>query len=142
MIQEVSQNQKNFTHKEQILKELKAKGFRLTSQRKLILDVILENKCSNSKEIYYLAKQKDSSVGIATIYRMIKTLEEIGMMDRRNLYHISCEKTEKIYERCILVLKNSEQICLTTEDFKQALKQVLKNKGYHTEELKEIFFKI
>ena len=66
---------------------------------------------------------------------MIKTLEEIGMIDRRNLYHISCEKTEKIHEKCILVLKNSEQICLTTEDFKWVLKQILENKGYHTEEV-------
>ena len=138
MVQEVFQNQKKFTHKEQILKELKKKGFRLTNQRKLILD----NQCSNSKEIYYLAKQKDSSMGIATIYRMIKTLEEIGMIDRRNLYHISCEKTEKIHEKCILVLKNSEQICLTTEDFKWVLKQILENKGYHTEEVREIFFKV
>lgn len=121
-------NQKNT-----ILDELKKRGFRITSQRKLIIDIILENECSCCKEIYYQAVRKDSTIGIATIYRMIKILEEIGAIDRRNLYRISKNDIYKIHESCILVLKNKEQVKLTPEDLKKAMTFILKQKGYSSE---------
>ena len=78
--------------KELILSELRKRGCRITNQRKLILDVILLDECSCCKEIYYKANKKDSSIGIATVYRMIKVLEEIGVINPRNLYRLECEK--------------------------------------------------
>ena len=38
-----------------ILKELKKNGCRITNQRKLLIDVILNGECSSCKEIYYQA---------------------------------------------------------------------------------------
>ena len=35
------------------------------------------------KEIYYKALQKDSSIGPATVYRMVNTLESIGAISRK-----------------------------------------------------------
>jgi Fur family ferric uptake transcriptional regulator len=122
--------QKKIDKKEIILDELRQRGYRITSQRKLIIDIILENECSCCKEIYYQAIKKDPSIGIATIYRMIKTLEEIGAIDRKNLYRISCDDVCNVHDGCILVLKNEKQIKLTAEDFKEVLETVLKQKGY------------
>lgn len=79
---------------EMIISRLKEQGFRITKQRKLIIRVILEHDCSCCKEIYYQVREKDQTVGIATVYRMIKTLEEAGLIDRRNLYRIGNEKEE------------------------------------------------
>ena len=73
---------------EMILGRLRERGFRITKQRKLIISTILENDCSCCKEIYYQVREKDQTVGIATVYRMIKTLEEAGVIDRRNMYRI------------------------------------------------------
>ncbi len=73
---------------EMIINRLKEHGFRITKQRKLILRFILGHECSCCKEIYYHVKEEDPTVGIATVYRMIKTLEEIGVIDRRNMYRI------------------------------------------------------
>ena len=79
----------NVQGKEYILEQLRKKGLRITSQRKLIIDIILKNECSCCKEIYYEAMKSDSSIGIATVYRMVKTLEEVGAIDRRNMYRIA-----------------------------------------------------
>lgn len=74
--------------KEMILEQLRKKGFRITEQRKHLIDVILEDECSSCKEIYYKTVKNDSSVGIATVYRMVKTLEDLKLINRKNLYQI------------------------------------------------------
>ena len=77
-----------------IIEALRERGFRLTPQRKLILDVILEDECCSCKEIHYKVLQKDVTIGIATVYRMVNTLEDLGAIDRKNLYHITLENLE------------------------------------------------
>lgn len=69
--------------RDMILQRLREKGYRITNQRRLIIDTILANDCSCCKEIYYQVDKKDPDIGIATVYRMIKTLEEIGIIDRK-----------------------------------------------------------
>ena len=78
--------------KDVVIQELKKRGCRITKQRRMLLEVILENECSCCKEIYYQVREKDQTVGIATVYRMIKTLEEAGVIDRRNMYRIGSLK--------------------------------------------------
>ena len=78
--------------KETIFRKLRACGGRITAQRKILLDIILEEECVCCKEIYYQVREKDQTVGIATVYRMIKTLEEAGVIDRRNMYRIGSLK--------------------------------------------------
>lgn len=74
--------------KDMIIQKLKAKGCRITKQRQIILDIILEQECSCCKEIYYRASLQDKKIGFATVYRMVNTLEEIGAISRKNMYRI------------------------------------------------------
>jgi len=74
-----------------IIQELKKRGCRITSQRRLLIDVILQDECSCCKEIYYRASKKDPSIGMATVYRMVKTLEDAGLIQRKNMYRIDCD---------------------------------------------------
>lgn len=76
--------------KEIVLQRLRERGMRITKQRKLLLDIILEENCSCCKEIYYKASKQDANIGTATIYRMINTLEEIGAIHRSNMFKIEC----------------------------------------------------
>ncbi len=69
--------------KDLVVNMLKENGCRITKQRLTILDVILNNDCSCCKEIYYKASQIDDSIGVATVYRMVNVLEEIGVVSRR-----------------------------------------------------------
>ena len=68
---------------ESILAELKKRGFRITRQKKLLIDIIASGEYYGAKEIYYEAIKKDPGIGIATTYRMVRTLEEIGAIDRK-----------------------------------------------------------
>ena len=74
------------SEKENVLKKLKENGCRITKQRKIILDIILENRCSSCKEIYVQAAKMDQSIGRATVYRLVKELEKIGVLSRRIVY--------------------------------------------------------
>ncbi|MFR7818076.1 MAG: transcriptional repressor [Clostridium sp.] len=77
--------------REEILKKLREQGdARITKQRQLLLDIILQEEYSCCKEIYYKAAKQDSSIGIATVYRMINTLEDIGAISRNTMYRIDC----------------------------------------------------
>ena len=75
--------------KEMVIQKLREKGCRITKQRLMLLDVILQEECASCKEIYYRAKQEDDRIGTATIYRMVNLLEEIGAISRKNMYKIS-----------------------------------------------------
>ena len=57
--------------KEQIVEKLKENGCRITKQRRMLIDIILENDCSSCKEIFYKASRADEKIGVATVYRMI-----------------------------------------------------------------------
>lgn len=81
--------------KELVIQKLREKGFRITKQRQMLLDVILQEECASCKEIYYKAKKEDVRIGTATIYRMINLLEEIGVISRKNMYKISMESCSK-----------------------------------------------
>ena len=50
------------------------------------LDIILENRCSSCKEIYAQAAKLDHSIGMATVYRLVKELERIGVLSREIVY--------------------------------------------------------
>ena len=64
--------------KEAIIQKLKERGCRITKQRLMLLDIIMEEDYSCCKEIYYRASQLDPQIGIATIYRMVNTLEAVS----------------------------------------------------------------
>lgn len=97
--------------REIILEQLRKKGFRITEQRRLLIDVILEDECSSCKEIYYKAIKRDSTVGIATVYRMVKTLEDLGVINRKNLYLIDYDNLDlKQDQQVLFVDANSDKV--------------------------------
>ena len=75
-----------------IIEELKRRGCRITNQRLILIDILLQDNCGSCKEIYYRATKQDPTIGMATVYRLVKTLEEAGLIERRNLYRIDCER--------------------------------------------------
>lgn len=76
--------------KELVLQRLRDRGCRITKQRQILLDIILQEECASCKEIYYKSIEMDDRIGAATVYRMVNLLEEIGAISRKNMYKISC----------------------------------------------------
>lgn len=69
--------------REVIVEKLKENGCRITKQRLVLIDIILQNECQSCKEIYYKAVEIDDKIGVATVYRMVNALEEIGAINRK-----------------------------------------------------------
>ena len=68
--------QRTQMQKDMILERLREQGCRITRQRQLILNIILEEKCSCCKEIYYKVQEKDRRIlDRPQIYRMVNMLK-------------------------------------------------------------------
>ena len=52
----------------------------------------------------------DEKIGIATVYRMINMLEEIGAISRRNMYKVECPGACPKEDACVVVL-DDESVC-------------------------------
>ena len=116
--------------KEQIIEKLKENGCRITKQRKMLIDIILENECSSCKEIFYKASQADEKIGVATVYRMINALEEIGAINRKNMYKVACGESCGIEDACVIELDDSSSIELSAKEWNRIIRAGLMAGGY------------
>ena len=96
--------------KDLIIQKLREQGCRITKQRLMILDIILQEDCSCCKEIYYKASKLDHKIGSATVYRMINTLEEIGAISRKNMYKIDCSPQCRKENACTIEFDDDTMI--------------------------------
>ena len=121
--------QRTQMQKDMILERLREQGCRITRQRQLILDIILEEECSCCKEIYYKVQEKDRNIGPATIYRMVNMLEKIGAISRKNMYRISSCAACCQENGCTVRLSDATVCKLPSEVWKQVVREGLKNMG-------------
>ena len=121
--------QRTKMQKELILQKLKEQGCRITRQRLMLLDIILEEDCSCCKEIYYKASKLDPKIGTATVYRMVNLLEQIGAISRVNLYEVTCETGAKREEH-VIELDDSSVRVLTEPEWMRVIERGLRACGY------------
>lgn len=71
---------------ELLKKQLRDKGYKLTPQRRAVLDTISDNegKHLTTEEIYDLVKKDCPEIGLATVYRTLQLLEEINIIYKLN----------------------------------------------------------
>ena len=99
-------------------KVLKEKGYKFTSQRQHVFEVIVENDGQhlNSQEIYELIRKKYPEIGVATVYRTLALLEEMKI-----IYGVDFEDGFRRYE----IAKDEEEhrhhhlICLECGSIKE-----------------------
>ena len=113
-----------------MLQRLKEKGCRITKQRKILIDIILKGECTSCKEIYYKAAEKDSSIGAATVYRMINLMEEIGAISRKNMYRISCGMDCNRENACVIEL-DDRSTCKKESGFMEDCEYCKNTVDYH-----------
>ena len=120
--------------KEMVLQRLKENGCRITKQRKILLDIILQEECACCKEIYYKAVATDSSIGAATVYRMVNLLEEIGAISRKNMYRISCGMNCDREAACVIELDDQSVCRLSSGEWYNVISEGLRCCGYVDEQ--------
>ena len=118
------------TQKDIIVKKLKERGSRITKQRLMLLDIILEENCSSCKEIFYKASKIDKNIGSATVYRMINTLEEMGAINRKNMYRIACGEECSVQMACRVDLEGGDRIELSASEWNKVVQAGLEQCGF------------
>ena len=123
------ENDRAYLEKQAVIERLREQGFRITKQRERILDVILDGNCTSSKEIYSTVRKEDSSVGFATVYRMVNLLEEIGLISRKNMYRIPRHIFSDDNYFCLVQLSDRTELRFDAEEWRKIIESGLKACG-------------
>jgi Fur family transcriptional regulator, ferric uptake regulator len=76
-----------------LMKELTARGVRITAQRKLLIGIIQDSpRHLDAAMLLRMATEKDPNVDRATVYRTIALLKRLGLIDELDLMHLEGEK--------------------------------------------------
>ncbi|MCU1693602.1 MAG: ferric uptake regulator, Fur family [Frankiales bacterium] len=67
--------------------ELRARGYRLTPQRQLVLEAVGTLGHATPEEIVTAVREKAAGVNISTVYRTLELLEELGLVQHAHLGH-------------------------------------------------------
>ena len=67
--------------------ELRARGYRLTPQRQLVLEAVTELGHATPEDIVAKVRQVASGINISTVYRTLELLEELGLVNHAHLGH-------------------------------------------------------
>ncbi|MEV5571004.1 transcriptional repressor [Spirillospora sp. NPDC052269] len=77
--------------------ELRAKGYRVTPQRQLVLEAVTKLEHGTPEEICTEVQRTAGGVNISTVYRTLELLEELGLVKHAHLghgppnYHLAAE---------------------------------------------------
>ena len=67
--------------------QLRARGYRLTPQRQLVLEAVGELGHATPEEIVTAVRRTASGINISTVYRTLELLEELGLVEHTHLGH-------------------------------------------------------
>jgi Fur family ferric uptake transcriptional regulator len=67
--------------------QLRARGYRLTPQRQLVLEAVGRLGHATPEEIAAAVRETAAAVNISTVYRTLELLEELGLVQHTHLGH-------------------------------------------------------
>lgn len=80
----------------QLRDKLRSSGRRMTPKRALVLEILERSDAHlDAERIWHLAKRRDQSLNLATVYRTLAVLKEMGLVEQR--YFARAHKRE-MYE--------------------------------------------
>ena len=93
-----------------IKSSLKQRGFRLTRQRQILLDLIDQSgQHLDAESLYQMARRKDPKLNRVTVYRTIKLLKQSGLVDELDLMHFDGDQH---YYETRMKQEHAHVICL------------------------------
>ncbi len=110
------------------------KGYKVTNQREIILDVIRKNegKHLDTEEIYDLVKVSLPGVGIATVYRTLALLEEMDIINKIDLgagrWKYEIDRNGESHKHHHLICSVCGEVTEVEEDFLERLEDLISSK--------------
>src|ERR1700733_8119963 len=72
-----------------LMKELAARGVRMTAQRRLLVGIIQDSRRHlDAATLLEYARKRDPAIDRATVYRTIALLKDRGLIDELDLMHL------------------------------------------------------
>lgn len=95
----INMGENSYTQIDRLKDILKDKGYKLTPQRRAIVDIIIKNQGNHltTEELYNLVKKECPEIGLATVYRTVLLLEEMGIITKLDL-NDGCSRYELVNE--------------------------------------------
>ena len=76
-----------------LIKEVEAKGIRLTSQRRAVIETIQQADAHlDAATLLARARERGPNIDRATVYRTLELLKRLGLIDELDLMHLNGEK--------------------------------------------------
>ncbi|MBP1888606.1 Fur family ferric uptake transcriptional regulator [Clostridium moniliforme] len=119
---------------QELKEDLKKKGYKLTPQRRAIVDTIIKNEGRHltAEEIYDEVKKDCPEIGLATVYRTVLLLEEVKLLSRLDLSD-GCSRYEIIHKdeehrHHHLICNQCNKVIEVEEDLLEALEKRIETK--------------
>lgn len=121
--------------RKQIEEKLLLNSYKITDQRRAILEIMFENRGEHlsAEEVFYMAKEKLPNIGIATVYRTLERLAKMHILDKnmfagdRYQYELIDDSGQKHHH---LICLECGEITEVEKDLLNNLEQLLNDKGY------------
>lgn len=122
---------------ENFKEHLKEKGYKLTSQRQAVLDIILEHNGQHlsTEEIYDLVKINHPEIGLATVYRTLILMDRLGLIYKLDLddgcSRYELNKINEDHKHHHLICTKCGSVSEVQDDLLEALEeQILKKNNF------------
>ena len=122
-----------------IEQKCKAKGVRLTDQRKIIAQVMSDSKEKygakdhpDVDELHKRVSAIDNKISIATVYRTVKLFEESGILTKHEFKggKARYEELNEVHHDHLIDIKSGEIIEFVDEEIEELQKKVAEKYGY------------
>ncbi len=111
-----------------------AAGLKMTSPRKVILSVLSgAHDHPSVDEVYERAKKEDSSISVATVYRTLALLDELGFVHRHEFTDSDCaryEVSEDHHHHHLIDLDSGKVIEFHNDKIEKIKNQIAEELGY------------
>jgi len=123
------------------------KEYKMTPQRRMILETMLENSQQHlsAEELYALVHEKDKDVGLATVYRTLELLEDLNLVQKLNFgdgrSRFELTQLQKKHHHHHLVCLRCNQIFEVKEDLLQQLETLIEQEhGFQIQDHRVSFY--
>ncbi|MBR1804979.1 MAG: transcriptional repressor [Selenomonadaceae bacterium] len=121
------------------LKDLRGKlyerGYKMTPQRKEILQIFVEHpEHLSAEDVYSLLREKESEIGLATVYRALDLLSKLGILVQID-FGDGCARYElntadpNVHHHHHLICLNCKKVIEFDEDLLDELEEVISRKS-------------
>lgn len=120
-------------NKQSILTRCEEKGLRLTEQRKIIASVLAESDDHPDVDaLYARAVALDAGISIATVYRTVKLLEEVGILERHEFAdgRARYEDAQRDHHDHLIDLQTGAVIEFVNKEIEELQERIAQKLGY------------